>query len=58
VPRFQDAARGLLTIAIQSFLIRRNGLTILVDFLLRQRQGGADAAGVSPCTMAVASTAC
>jgi glyoxylase-like metal-dependent hydrolase (beta-lactamase superfamily II) len=31
VPRFQDAAGGLLTITIQSFLIRRNGLTILVD---------------------------
>jgi glyoxylase-like metal-dependent hydrolase (beta-lactamase superfamily II) len=35
VPRFQDAAKdgatGLLTIAIQSFLVRRNGLTILVD---------------------------
>src|SRR6187549_2532932 len=30
-PRFQDAATGLLTITIQSFLIRRNGLTILVD---------------------------
>jgi glyoxylase-like metal-dependent hydrolase (beta-lactamase superfamily II) len=31
VPRFQDAAGGLLTITIQSFLLRRNGLTILVD---------------------------
>ncbi len=31
VPRFQDAASSLLTITIQSFLIRRNGLTILVD---------------------------
>src|SRR5262245_57227057 len=35
VPRFQDAAKdgaaGLLTITIQSFLVRRNGLTILVD---------------------------
>jgi glyoxylase-like metal-dependent hydrolase (beta-lactamase superfamily II) len=31
VPRFQDAATSLLTITIQSFLIRRNGLTILVD---------------------------
>jgi glyoxylase-like metal-dependent hydrolase (beta-lactamase superfamily II) len=31
IPRFQDAASGLLTIAIQSFLIRQNGLTILVD---------------------------
>ena len=31
VPRFQDAASGILVIAIQSFLIRRNGLTILVD---------------------------
>jgi glyoxylase-like metal-dependent hydrolase (beta-lactamase superfamily II) len=31
VPRFQDAASGLLTITIQSFLIRQNGLTILVD---------------------------
>jgi glyoxylase-like metal-dependent hydrolase (beta-lactamase superfamily II) len=30
-PRFQDAASGLLTIAIQSFLIRQSGLTILVD---------------------------
>ena len=31
VPRFQDAKSGLLTITIQSFLIRQNGLTILVD---------------------------
>jgi glyoxylase-like metal-dependent hydrolase (beta-lactamase superfamily II) len=31
MPRFQDPASGLLTISIQSFLIRRNGLTILVD---------------------------
>ena len=31
MPRFQDAASGLLTITIQSFLIRQNGLTILVD---------------------------
>jgi glyoxylase-like metal-dependent hydrolase (beta-lactamase superfamily II) len=31
VPRFQDAATRLLNITIQSFLIRRNGLTILVD---------------------------
>ncbi|MBX9844712.1 MAG: MBL fold metallo-hydrolase [Xanthobacteraceae bacterium] len=31
VPRFQDAASGLLTITIQSFLIRRDGLTVLVD---------------------------
>ena len=30
-PRFHDPASGLLTITIQSFLIRRNGLTILVD---------------------------
>jgi len=30
-PRFQDGPDGLLVIAIQSFLIRRNGLTILVD---------------------------
>ena len=30
-PRFQDAASGLLVINIQSFLIRQNGLTILVD---------------------------
>jgi glyoxylase-like metal-dependent hydrolase (beta-lactamase superfamily II) len=30
-PRFQDPASGKLTITIQSFLIRRNGLTILVD---------------------------
>src|ERR1700745_1466521 len=30
-PRFQDPASGLLTITIQSFLIRRDGLTILVD---------------------------
>ena len=30
-PRFQDPASGLLTITIQSFLIRQNGLTILVD---------------------------
>lgn len=30
-PRFQDAATSLLTITIQSFLVRRNGLTILVD---------------------------
>ena len=31
VPRFQDATSGILIITIQSFLIRRNGLTILVD---------------------------
>jgi glyoxylase-like metal-dependent hydrolase (beta-lactamase superfamily II) len=31
VPRFLDAASGLLTITIQSFLIRQNGLTVLVD---------------------------
>ena len=31
MPRFQDPASGLLTITIQSFLIRQNGLTILVD---------------------------
>jgi glyoxylase-like metal-dependent hydrolase (beta-lactamase superfamily II) len=31
VPRFQDAASGLLAITIQSFLIRQAGLTILVD---------------------------
>jgi glyoxylase-like metal-dependent hydrolase (beta-lactamase superfamily II) len=30
-PRFQDGASSGLIIAIQSFLIRRNGLTILVD---------------------------
>src|SRR6185312_12990047 len=30
-PRFHDPASGLLTIAIQSFLIRQNGLTILID---------------------------
>jgi glyoxylase-like metal-dependent hydrolase (beta-lactamase superfamily II) len=30
-PRFYDPKAGLLTIAIQSFLIRRRGLTILVD---------------------------
>ena len=30
-PRFQDPDSGLLTITIQSFLIRQNGLTILVD---------------------------
>ena len=30
-PRFQDPASGLLVITIQSFLIRQNGLTILVD---------------------------
>jgi glyoxylase-like metal-dependent hydrolase (beta-lactamase superfamily II) len=30
-PRFMDAAAQLLVIAIQSFLIRRGGLTILVD---------------------------
>jgi glyoxylase-like metal-dependent hydrolase (beta-lactamase superfamily II) len=30
-PRFQDAASGLLTITIQSFLVRQPGLTILVD---------------------------
>ena len=30
-PRFQNAAEGLLVITIQSFLLRRNGLTILVD---------------------------
>lgn len=31
VPRFLDPASGLLITAIQSFLIRRSGLTILVD---------------------------
>jgi glyoxylase-like metal-dependent hydrolase (beta-lactamase superfamily II) len=31
VPRFHDASSGLLTITIQSFLIRRAGLTVLVD---------------------------
>ena len=31
VPRFQDAASGLLAITIQSFLVRQHGLTILVD---------------------------
>src|SRR5499427_6438498 len=31
VPRFQDAASGILVITIQSFLIRQNGLTVLVD---------------------------
>ena len=31
VPRFQDATSGILIITIQSFLIRRNGLTVLVD---------------------------
>src|SRR5258707_8809720 len=30
-PRFQDPNSGLLTITIQSFLLRQNGLTILVD---------------------------
>src|SRR6476659_6842871 len=30
-PRFQDPASGLLTITIQSFIIRQDGLTILVD---------------------------
>ena len=28
VPRFQDATSGILIITIQSFLIRRNGLTV------------------------------
>ena len=31
VPRFQDAASGILILSIQSFLIRRSGLTVLVD---------------------------
>src|SRR5262249_59928640 len=31
VPRFQDAISGTLIIGIQSFLIRQDGLTILVD---------------------------
>jgi glyoxylase-like metal-dependent hydrolase (beta-lactamase superfamily II) len=31
MPRFQDAASGILIITIQSFLIRQNGLTVLVD---------------------------
>jgi len=31
VPRFQDAASGILNITLQSFLIRRNGLMSLVD---------------------------
>src|SRR5262245_29094179 len=30
-PRFQDPASGLLTITIQSFLIKQAGLTVLVD---------------------------
>src|SRR5262245_190912 len=30
-PRFHDAKTGLLTITIQSFLVRQNGLTILID---------------------------
>jgi hypothetical protein len=30
-PRFHDPASNLLVITIQSFLIRQNGLTILVD---------------------------
>lgn len=56
-PRFQDPASGLLTITIQSFLIRQDGLTILVDSLFWQRQGGAGAAGISPRKMAMARTA-
>jgi glyoxylase-like metal-dependent hydrolase (beta-lactamase superfamily II) len=31
MPRFQDPRSGVLAITIQSFLVRRNGLTILVD---------------------------
>jgi glyoxylase-like metal-dependent hydrolase (beta-lactamase superfamily II) len=31
VPRFQDAASGILIIAIQSFLIRHRGFTVLID---------------------------
>jgi glyoxylase-like metal-dependent hydrolase (beta-lactamase superfamily II) len=31
VPRFQNPASGLLVLTIQSFLVRQNGLTILVD---------------------------
>ena len=31
MPRFQDPHSGILMIAIQSFLIRQNGLTVLVD---------------------------
>jgi glyoxylase-like metal-dependent hydrolase (beta-lactamase superfamily II) len=31
MPRFQDPVSGVLAITIQSFLVRRNGLTILVD---------------------------
>ena len=31
VPRFADAASGILIISIQSFLIRQDGLTVLVD---------------------------
>lgn len=31
VPRFYAAAAGLLVMAIQSFLVRRNGMVILVD---------------------------
>jgi glyoxylase-like metal-dependent hydrolase (beta-lactamase superfamily II) len=30
-PRFQDAASGNLILSIQSYLVRQNGLTILVD---------------------------
>jgi len=31
MPRFQDPQTGILAITIQSFLVRQNGLTILVD---------------------------
>jgi hypothetical protein len=31
MPRFQDPQSGILAITIQSFLVRQNGLTILVD---------------------------
>ena len=31
MPRFQDPQSGILVITIQSFLVRQNGLTILVD---------------------------
>jgi glyoxylase-like metal-dependent hydrolase (beta-lactamase superfamily II) len=31
MPRFQDPTSGILAITVQSFLVRQNGLTILVD---------------------------
>jgi hypothetical protein len=53
VPRFQDATSGILIITIQSFLIRRNGLTVLVD-ACGGNDKGARTPSLSPSQLAVA----